>query len=240
MMKHIKLLFSKEKGFYNDIKQVTGSMPGNINLYKKALRHRSASIVDDNGRKINNERLEFLGDAILDSLIAEYLFSNYPNENEGNLTKLRAKIVNREFINDLAFKLGLDKLVVTNISESSVTLLYGDAFEAFIGAVFLDKGYKGARKFVFEKVIKPFVNIEQIRKVESNYKSLLIEWVQKRKLNLEFQTTENTGQQSSHFKSIVTIDRVLYGKGYGESKKMAEQDASKLALEKINKEGENL
>lgn len=232
----IKLLFVKDKKFIADIKSITGLYPGNISLYKLAITHRSASKKSSSGEKINNERLEFLGDAILDSVIAEYLYIKFQNKDEGFLTKLRSKIVNREFINELAFKINLEQLIISNTIKNGNTLIYGDAFEALIGAVYLDKGYKKVKKFIIKKVLIPHVNLNELSITETNYKSLLIEWGQKNKENIEFRTSEYVDGDEYSFQSAVIIDEVLRGKGFGDSKKTAEKAAAEEVMRKMKEE----
>ncbi len=233
----IKLLFSSKKELYSSIKKLTGFYPSNISLYEEAFIHKSASSKDADGNIINNERLEFLGDSILDSIIAEHLCNNYPNQNEGFLTTMRSKLVNREFINDLAKKIGLKNLVVSNMRTTYNTNILGNVFEAFIGAIYLDKGYSKTKKFFITKVIKEYIDLDEIENRETNFKSKLIEWCQKNKKEISFISSEKTSETPSKpvFISKVEVDNYTYGAGKGFSKKEAEQKAAKQALRKLVK-----
>ena len=160
-------------------------LPGRIELYEKAFIHKSTSQTDEAGRPLNNERLEYLGDAILGSVIAEHLFKEYPHENEGFLTKMRSKIVNGENLGSLADKMGLVPLIMTQaVGDHTLKHITGDAFEALIGAVFLDKGYSKTRRFILENILVKHLDLDELEKTENNYKSQLIEWGQKEKSKL--------------------------------------------------------
>lgn len=240
-------LFSKRKNgtiilnrreFKAQIRKILGISPGNIGVYEMALIHRSASIKLPDGSRANNERLEFLGDAILNSILSDFLFRNYQNASEGFMTKMRSKIVNRELINQLAVSIGLDKILVSNIPASSTTKkLYGNALEAFIGALFIDKGYVKTRKIFIENILKKHVDFQKLLTTNNDFKSLVFEWTQKRKLNLSFVNNEDYDFKSkkSVFTSTLLIEKTEYGKGLGTSKKEAEQEASCQAWNKINK-----
>ncbi|HBS88873.1 MAG: ribonuclease III [Bacteroidetes bacterium GWF2_38_335] len=236
-MTPLRFLFKANKKFYLDLKAVTGYYPRNINLYKTAFIHRSATQKDQSGHRINNERLEFLGDAILGAVIGKFLYSRYTDKDEGFLTKMRSKIVNREFTNDIALKLNLDRFIVSNMTKNPATQIYGDAFEAFVGAVYLDLGYNKAEKFIISKIIEPLVNLDELIYTESNHKSRIIEWGQKHKKPVCFKTEDNNEGLLTGFKSSVVIDETVYGEGYGDSKKNAEQVAAGEALRKIEDEG---
>ncbi len=187
------------------------------------------------GEVINNERLEYLGDAILAAIVADYLFRHFPNKDEGFLTKMRSKMVKRKHLNLLAYRMGINKLMVTHTNPVNVSRhLYGNAFEALIGAIYLDKGYKQAGKFI-ERIIERYVDLEKLRKSESDYKSKLIEWAQKNKQEVIFESIEET-PQPGHNPQFVSHIRILtqeYGRGVGNSKKEAEQKAARAAIEKL-------
>lgn len=224
--------------FTSRLKKILGFRPGDLRIYEAAFIHRSASFTLPNGEKINNERLEFLGDSVLDTILSGFLFDKYPDATEGFMTKIRARIVNREVLNQLAISMGLDKILVSNISSSQTTKhLFGDALEALIGAVFIDKGFRRTRKFFIGRVLEKYLDIDNIINTDNDFKSLVFEWVQKRKSLLSFTYNEeyDTGQKKSRFSTVLYIDRKEYGKGQGSSKKEAEQEAAARAWEKINK-----
>lgn len=197
-----------------------------------AFRHRSVAIQTKNGFKSSNERLEFLGDAILGSVVAEVLFKKYPYKEEGFLTEMRSKIVSRINLNQLSRKLGLNELIEfdsrMSIPSKQGSML-GDAFEALIGAVFLDKGYNFTRDFLITQIIKPHVDIHQLELTETNFKSKLIEWCQRHGKDISFEVVANTvGENVKLFSIQVVIDGEIFGLGIDYNKKNAE----KLAAEK--------
>lgn len=213
--------------------ELLGFRPNKIDLYELALIHRSASIPCQNGISMNNERLEFLGDAILGSIIADMLYKYFPNKNEGFLTQVRSKIVSRESLNRLALAIGLDKQVMSNVSLNNNKHIYGDAFEALVGAIFLDQGYAVTKVFIEDKIFRKYINIEKVVRVETNFKSKLIEWAQKNKREVVFDTHENgldDVQKLPVFLSEVEVDGTVLGRGLGASKKESQQMAAKEAL----------
>ncbi len=229
------LILNKKK-FKTLIRKILGVNPGNILFYEMALIHRSASITLSDGTRINNERLEFLGDAIINSLLSDWLFETFPSANEGSLTKVRSKLVSREFLNDLAVRMGIDNILISNLPPSNHKRnLLGNAIEALIGAIFLDKGYKKTKRIFIKQIIKKYINIDEIISTDSDYKSLIYEWVQKHKLNISFITEEITGTDDKQqgFTSTVLIDDIKYGHGNGKSKKEAEQVAASEAWLKL-------
>jgi ribonuclease III len=229
----IKLFSSARKEFYSFIKNITGFSPLKLNLYDLAFIHKSATSVDILGNPINNERLEYLGDAVLGAIVADYLYNRFPGKDEGFLTQLRSRIVNRNFLTQLTFKMGLIKFVSSNTSTINETShIYGDVFEAFIGAVYLDNGYKAAKRFVVKKILSEYVDIYEVERSNTNYKSQLIEWGQKNKKNVEFHTVSNpeSGTNKSPFISEIFIDGEIAGRGEGFSKKEAQQNAAQTAL----------
>jgi len=235
-MYRIKLFSSTRKEFYSFIKYITGVSPLKLKLYDLAFIHKSATSVDYLGNQVNNERLEYLGDAVLGAIVADYLYNRFPGKDEGFLTQLRSRIVNRSFLTQLTFKMGLDQFVYSNtstINESSH--IYGDVFEAFIGAIYLDCGYKAAKSFVVKKILVDYVNIYELERSDTNYKSQLIEWGQKNKKNVEFNTIDNpaTGVNKPPFISEIYVDGELTGKGEGFSKKEAQQNAAQMAVSKL-------
>ena len=229
----IKLFSSPRKEFYTFLKATTGISPIKLRLYDLAFIHRSASSSDLMGQPINNERLEYLGDAVLGAIVAEYLYNRFPRKDEGFLTQMRSRIVNRSFLTQLTFKLGLNRFINSNTnSVNDSSHIFGDVFEAFIGALYLDAGYKGAKKFVIKRVLNIHVDIEQLEKSDNNYKSQLIEWGQKNKREVEFDTHENKegGPKNLPFISVIRIDGQIVGKGEGYSKKEAQQSSACKAL----------
>lgn len=226
----IKGLLSKDKKLHDFIKNVFGYYPGNILLYKLALCHKSASIEELKGIKINNERLEYLGDAILSAVVAEYLFKKFPNKDEGFLTEMRSRLVSRNNLNKLAEKIGLHKFIKaanTNLYRS----INGDAFEAVIGAMFLDKGFNATRRVIINRIIKYHVDIEEIETKEHNFKSKIIEWAQRHKKHIEFVVKEEVGTGfNKQYIVDVVIDKLPIATGRDYSIKKAEQHAAELAL----------
>ena len=234
---HLKLFSSRRKEFYSFIKSLTGHSPLKFKLYDIAFIHKSASYTDKMGNTVNNERLEYLGDAVLGTIVAEYLYNRFPFKDEGFLTQLRSRVVNRSFLTQLTFKMGLNRYVVSNansVSESSH--LYGDLLEAFIGAIYLDCGYAVTKDFVIKKIFNQHVDLQEMEKVDNNFKSQLIEWGQKIKQEVEFKTVTNpdTGPEKMPFVSDACIDGRVMGTGEGYSKKEAQQNAAQHALEKLS------
>lgn len=228
----IKFIFRPDKKFVLAIRRITGFFPNNLDFYKTALIHRSKS-VKKNGFLVNNERLEFLGDSVLDLLIGEYLYKKFPNRQEGYLTQTRSRIVNGENLSELTKHIGLDKLVKTNVKANAKGVhLYGDAFEAFLGAVYLDRGFKKAGKYIYKRIMPNFLDLVELEHHNCNYKSQMIEWGQKNRKNVLFDTALDA-PGSKYFLSVVTIDGKEMGSGVGISKKEAEQTASKMCLEKL-------
>lgn len=208
-----------------------GFCPKNLQWYKQCFIHRSSSKVQTIG---SNERLEYLGDAILDSIVADYLFSKYPEEQEGHLTEMRAKIVNRQNMNKIGLELQLQRHILARIPNLSKNDAIGNCLEALIGAIYEDQGYKKARKFVIEKLILPHINDKVQNKHETNYKSLLLQQCQHNKLSLEFLTEEsqNSTARQRQFTCTIQIDGKVISQANGRSKKVAEQSSARIALSK--------
>jgi ribonuclease-3 len=225
-----------KREFGTRLKHLLGFRPGNLRIYEIAFIHRSASFTLPDGKKINNERLEFLGDSVLDGILSDFLFEKYPDANEGFMTKIRSRIVNREVLNQLAVSMGINKILVSNISSGHNTKhLYGDALEALIGAVLLDKGFRKTKRFFMKNVLEKYLDLQTIIHTDNDYKSLVFEWVQKKKANLNFTYNEDYDfdLKKSVFSTILQIDKVEFGKGQGASKKEAEQEAACQAWEKL-------
>ncbi len=227
------LHLSPNRGYVKILKNMLGFVPVNVSLYKMAFRHRSAAVATKNGAKNSNERLEFLGDAVLGSVVAEVLFKTYPYREEGFLTEMRSKIVNRANLNQLAKKLGFDQLIefdgrIMNF-PSRQSSMPGDAFEALIGAIYLDKGYNFTRAFLLNTIIKPHIDIYTLEQTETNFKSKLIEWCQRHGKDIAFEQVHNAeGEHTKLFTISANIDGESFGTGCDYSKKNAE----KLAAEK--------
>ena len=233
IIQSIKLHFLPKREFYGLYFDLLGFTPNRIDLYELALVHKSASVPCEDGAPMNNERLEFLGDAILGSIIADILYKYFPNKSEDFLTQIRSKIVSRESLNKLAVTIGLDKQVMSNVNLNNNKHIYGDAFEALIGAIFLDQGYSVTKTFIEDKIFRTHINIEEVVTVETNFKSKLIEWSQKNKKEVVFDTRENGLDKVMKlpvFVSEVEVEKNLLGKGIGASKKEAQQMAAKEAL----------
>jgi ribonuclease-3 len=236
-MYRIKLFSSPRKEFYSFIKDITGFSPLKLKLYDIAFIHKSATSVDGMGNPVNNERLEYLGDAVLGAIVADFLYNRFPSKDEGFLTQLRSRIVNRSFLTSLTFQLGLNRFVTSNTSSINETShIYGDVFEAFIGALYLDKGYKATKTFIVKKIIFGYVDITELEKSDTNYKSQLIEWGQKNKKMIEFRTMDNPipGPNKPPFITEITCEGEIIGQGEGYSKKEAQQKAAHAAFSKVN------
>lgn len=226
---------SKKSKLRKNFKNITGLTPANVELYTLAVRHSSAS---KSKIENSNERLEFLGDAILGTIVAEYLFKKYPFKDEGFLTEIRSRIVNRESLNMIAKKIGLNKLITLHQKKrhpNSHKSLYGNALEALVGAVYLDKGYSKCQNFVIKKLLIPHVDIENIVQREKNFKSLLIEWGQKNNHRIEFKIVKESGDNhKKEFTAQVLIDGEKHETGNGMSKKKAELFAAEKTYEGLN------
>ena len=233
-----QLWFSSDKNLSRSIKNIFGFYPDNIFLFQLAFRHKSASHQFVNGLKLSNERLEYLGDAVLSSIVADFLFKKFPYKDEGFLTEMRSRLVSRAQLNKLSKKLGFSSLIkVESVCNAHGKSLYGDAFEAFVGAVYLDKGYNFTKKIIIRRVIQIHFDLEQLEKQDTNYKSQLIEWSQKEKIPIAFQVIEEVG--NGYGKQYIVELRIKekgISTGRDYSIKGAEQQAAGKALEKLGKE----
>ena len=232
----LSLFVGKEKRILRRyIKKIVGFHPLRIEYYQIAFTHKSVSI-KRNGVYINNERLEFLGDAILDAVVSDYLYKLYPNAYEGFLTRMRSSLVNGDMLNELAHKLGLQYLIHSNTGNSNrVKHIYEDAFEAFIGAMYLDRGYYKTYQFIEDRILNSLVDVDLLSKTDTNYKSQMIEWSQKNKISLSFRTDFEKDDIRNFFSYVVINDKE-FSKGYGKSKKEAEQDAAQIAIQKLKEQ----
>ncbi len=207
-----------------------GRSPINLALYKQAMRHSSVASANHQGIKNSYERLEYLGDAILGMIVAEYLYLKYPFKEEGFLTEIRSKIVNRESLNRLGQKIGLKELIQYNQNSNVHLSVFGDCMEALIGAVYLDHGFHHCKKFVIKRLIHPHYNLEELISKITNYKSRLLEWSQKENKNLRFEIID---EEDRKFTAQVFLNDESMEKGYGFSKKKAEQDAAQKTYEQL-------
>ncbi len=232
---------SKGGNFFISIQKILGFKPKDITIYQKAFTHRSLNQRDKEGNAINFERLEFLGDAMLGAVIAGYLFKTVPGGNEGYLTKMRSKVVSRKHLNELGKDLNLIGLVHTNISKEQFGAnIHGNLFEALIGAIYWDRGYKYCKRFIYDRVINPYIDIEQLEGKVISYKSLLIEWCQKTKKTFNYEVYEDTGNDEiKHFAVKLRIDETVVAKARATSKKKAEEKASKRAYYALQNKIEN-
>jgi len=229
-----KNLFSKHSGstFKKDLKNILGFKPGNISLYKTALTHRSIKEKSDE----NNERLEYLGDAILSALIADYLFKRYPYKEEGFLTEMRSKMVNRQQLNDIAVRMGLKKITLYNKMDGSlkVSQIFGNTLESLVGAIYLDHGYKKTAKWVLDHIILPHMYMDDLENLEINHKNKLYGWANKNGKNLEFETLEEKIENGRRLFTIgAVVDGEVLAQGKAFNKKDASQIASQIAVEKL-------
>ncbi|MBO4985519.1 MAG: ribonuclease III [Bacteroides sp.] len=232
----IRLLFRKERESYLCLYRILGFVPHNIKVYQEALLHKSTSLRSEKGRPLNNERLEFLGDAILDAVVGDIVYKHFEGRREGFLTNTRSKIVQRESLNKLAVEIGLDKLVkYATRSSSHNSYMYGNAFEAFIGAIYLDQGYERCKLFIEERIVKKYIDLDKMSRKEVNFKSRLIEWSQKNKMEVSFELIEQRFDKDYNpvFYTETLIEGVPAGKGMGYSKKESQQNAARVALKKL-------
>ena len=220
--------------------KMLGFYPHNISLYREALLHKSYTKYRNEKSNLNNERLEFLGDAVLSAVVADILYEHYDNKQEGFLTTLRSKLVKRETLNKLAEQIGLDKFIqhIGPVTSAHNSYMGGNAFEALLGAIYLDRGYNYCIKFMQEQVFKHYIDMEKVAATEENFKSRLIEWCQKYQLKFVFDT-KNSSENGGHtpvFKSNILIENVDCGSGRGYSKKESQQKAAREAMRKIRKD----
>jgi len=240
-MASIKNIFNsraeKHGDFFYSIKRILGFKPRDITLYEEAFTHRSTNEKNSEGYSQNYERLEFLGDAMLSAIIASHLFQKVPSGNEGYLTKMRSKVVSREHLNELGKDLNLIRLVKTTIpTEQFGGNIHGNVFEALVGAIYLDRGYPYCEKFIYKRVIRPYVDIEKLEGKVISYKSLFIEWCQKNKKQFKFSIYEDTGTDSlKHFAVKLQLEDLVVAKARATSKKKAEERASKRAYYRLQK-----
>ena len=233
----------KDEVFYVSLKKLLGFTPKHIQYYKKAFIHRSTKEVDKkSGLIINYERLEFLGDAMLSAVIASHLFKEVPTGDEGYLTQMRSKIVSREHLNELGRDFNLLLFVKSKVARSKFgDDIHGNVFEALVGAIYLDRGYKYCEKFIYYRVITPYVDVLKLEGKITSYKSLFIEWCQKQKKEFLYDVYEDSGNDPvKHFSVKLFLDGKIISKGRATSKKKAEEIASKRAYFVFQNEITNL
>ncbi|MBQ8889936.1 MAG: ribonuclease III [Bacteroidaceae bacterium] len=235
----IRLLSRKDKESYLCFYRMLGFYPHDIRIYEQALLHKSSSVKSDKGRLLNNERLEFLGDAILDAVVADIVYKKFEGKREGFLTNTRSKIVSRESLNHVAEQIGLSKLIKYSTRQSSHnSYMSGNAFEALVGAIYLDRGYEYCKNFIEHRILGPYINLNKVSRKEVNFKSKLIEWSQKNKVTLSFELLEQSVDQfnSPVFETEVLVGGIPAGKGKGYSKKESQQLAAHEALNLIKRD----
>ena len=242
IIERIKLPFRKEKELYSCLYGITGVYPHHIEYYKLALQHKSQSLREKGGRLVNNERLEFLGDAILSAVVGDIVYRHFPGKREGFLTNTRSKIVSRETLNKLAGEIGLTCLIHSKgvVHSSHNSYVAGNAFEAFIGAIYLDHGYDACKKFIEHHILGELINLDKVAYKEVNFKSKLLEWGQKNHVKTEFQmiseTTDKNGSPMFYFQ--VLLEDVAGSTGIGFSKKESQQNAAMQTLALLRKDSQ--
>ena len=235
----VRLLFRKDKESYLCFYRMLGFYPRNIRIYEQALLHKSSSVKSDKGRLLNNERLEFLGDAILDAVVGDIVYQKFDGKREGFLTNTRSKIVSRESLNRLAEQIGLLKLIKFNTRQSAHnSYMGGNAFEALVCAIYLDRGYEYCKFFMERRIIGQYLDLNKVSRKEVNFKSKLIEWTQKNKVEIVFELVEQSYDEfnSPIFESEILIEGIHTCKGKGYSKKESQQIAAHETLNKIKKD----
>ena len=235
----VRLLFRKDKESYLCFYRMLGFYPRDICIYEQALLHKSSSIKSEQGRLLNNERLEFLGDAILDAVVGDIVYQKFDGKREGFLTNTRSKIVSRESLNHVAEQIGLSKLIKFSTRHSAHnSYMGGNAFEALVGAIYLDRGYAYCKYFMEHRIIGQYIDLNRVSRKEVNFKSKLIEWSQKNKVELIFELISQAVDEfnSPTFETEVVIEGIRTCKGKGYSKKESQQEAAHGVLNKIKKD----
>ena len=235
----IKLSFRKDKELYLSLYEILGFYPHDISYYKMALLHKSIMHRNSKGKPVNNERLEFLGDAVLDAVVGDIVYQHFPGKREGFLTNTRSKLVQRDTLNKLAQEMGINQLILSNgHSSSHNSYMGGNAFEALVGAIYLDRGYDACMYFMQKRILAQMINIDKVAYKEVNFKSKLIEWSQKNRVKLDFVMLDQQKDKNGSpiFTYQVVLEGVDGGGGKGYSKKESQQVASKTSLEKLRKE----
>ena len=236
----IRLPFREEKELFSALYDILGFYPRDINLYKQALIHKSVGKRNEKGRPVNNERLEFLGDAILDAVVGDIVFRHFEGKREGFLTNTRSKLVSRNTLGRLAQEMGIDQLVKSaDYSTSHNSYKNGNAFETLVGAIYLDRGYLACMRFMEKRILAQIINIDKVAYKEVNFKSKLLEWSQKNRVKLEFRDlnqSKDTNTGSPVFTTQVFIEGIEGCQGTGYSKKESHQNAAKDTLQRLRRE----
>lgn len=239
LIDRVKLLFSKNKALASALHEILGFYPHDLEIYRIALAHKSLAYRNQKGKPLNNERLEFLGDAILEAVVSDIVFHRYDRKREGFLTSTRSKIVQRSTLNKLASELGIDRLIKTSTHPNSHNNnIGGNAFEALVGAIYIDRGYGHCKRFVEKRIMGSLLDIDGVAQKEVNFKSKLLEWTQKNRIQLDyiFEQSSSENSNSPIFYSTITIEGLVAGVGKGYSKKESQQTAAKEALTKLRRE----
>ncbi|OYP63562.1 ribonuclease III [Prevotella sp. P2-180] len=235
----LRLPFRKEKELFSSLYSILGFYPQNIEYYKMALMHKSVAKRNAKGKPVNNERLEFLGDAILDAVVGDIVYRHFEGKREGFLTNTRSKLVQRDTLNKLAQEMGINQLILSaGHNNTHNSYVGGNAFEALVGAIYLDRGYNYCMKFMQKQILQKLINIDKVAYKEVNFKSKLIEWSQKNKVRLDFklisQGKDNTGSPTFNYKTL--IEGLEGASGLGYSKKESQQNAAKETLQRLKRE----
>jgi ribonuclease-3 len=241
LRRYYNYYWSKDKNFTRQLTKILGFMPRYLHFYKRAFTHKSISNTkkgegpEDPYNTFNNERLEYLGDAILDAVMAEYLFKKYPVHDEGFLTQMRSKMVNRKTLNKISADMGLEVFLRQHGTSRVSQTMMGNTFEAFIGAIYLDVGYLRTRKFIIHRILKQYLDVHFLESLNDNFKSILLEYCQKNQKNISYEVLEHfrTKNNREKFKVAVLIDEIQEAVAEDFNKKSAEQNASRLALIKL-------
>jgi ribonuclease-3 len=225
-------LFPEDRTLIIKIRNLIGFYPGNLAVYKLAFSHRSLALETHHGIRLSNERLEFLGDAVLGAVIADLLFKRFPYRDEGFLTEMRAKIVSRENLKQIAIKIGINELLQTDTTPGTYRSMYGDAFEALIGAIYLDKGYDKTRRYILERIVRHHIDLHEMELTENNWKSRILNWGQKEKHSVVFEVVEeDTRSRLISVRLMVDDKEISSGKDF--VKKKAEQIAAEIACKQL-------
>ena len=233
LIDRIRLLFRKDKELYFSLRKILGFYPHRIDFYRTALVHRSSVHRRNSGKPTDNERLEYLGDAVLESVVSAILYEHFPNKSEGFLTNLRSRIVQRTTLNQLAQQVGLEGLIRQDShSHGQRCNIPGNAFEALVGAIYLDRGYKYCARFFEQRILHSYLNLDQLSRSDDNFKSRLLEWSQKNRISVAFRLKSEEKQAGSEilFRSFVLIEGLKAGQGEGFSKRESQQRAAKAAM----------
>lgn len=230
----IQLLFkadAQEKKFIRSLHGLMGFYPGNLSLYKLAFSHRSLALETAGGNRLSNERLEYLGDAVLGAVIADLLFKKYPFKDEGFLTEMRSRIVSRENLKQLAIKIGIDELLQKDTGPGAFRSMYGDAFEAFIGAIYLDKGYAVTQRYILQHIVRPHIDLSEIEATEKNFKSVILNWGQREKKAVAFDLVSDDSRSR-----LITIRLSIDGQERAVATDHVKKKAEQIAAESVCRE----